>query len=175
MQEWLRNAKNIWYVDSGCSRHMTGEQSLLTDFEEIKGMHVSFAGEKGGSITGIGKVTNGTLTLEKVNFVEELNHNLMSVSQICDKGNPVAFNEKEALVLKPGFVIPEEWILLRAPRKNDIYIIDLSVKDDKMKPTCLLSKASEKDSLLWHRKMAHLHYRKMNYITRNGLVLGVPR
>ena len=83
-------------------------------------MHVSFAGEKGGSITGMGKVTNGTLTLEKVNFAEELNHNLMSVSQICDKGNPVAFNEKEALVLKPGFVIPEEWILLRAPRKNDI-------------------------------------------------------
>ena len=94
---------------------MTGERSLLTDFEEISGMLVSFAGEKGGSITGIGKVTNGTLTLEKVNYVEELNHNLMSVSQICDKGNPVAFVEKEELILKPGFVILEEWILLRAP------------------------------------------------------------
>ncbi|WP_408906686.1 hypothetical protein, partial [Siccirubricoccus soli] len=69
-QELLRRTKNLWFVDSGCSRHMTGERSLLTDFKEIKGMHVSFAGEKGGSITGLGTVTNGKLRLEKVNFVK---------------------------------------------------------------------------------------------------------
>jgi hypothetical protein len=106
--------------------------------------------------------------------VEELSHNLMSVSQICDRGNSVFFNDKAAFVLKPGFVIPDDWILLTAPRKRDIYGLMLGTKNVQ-KEVCLLSKASETDSLLWHRRMGHLHFRKMNYIVKNDLVLGVPK
>ena len=153
---------------------MTGRRKLFLEFTVVKGGHVNFAGAKGENITGIGTVSNGKITLEKVNYVEQLQHNLMSVSQICDKGNSVHFTDKEALVLKPGFVVPEEWILMRAPRKNDIYIMDMSVTESSMDSTCLLSKASASDSLLWHRRMAHLHFRKMNYIVNHGLVQGVP-
>ena len=101
---------------------MTRERSLLTDFKSIKRNYVNFASAKGGNITGMGVVTNGKITLEKVNYVEQLKHNLMSVSQICDKGNLVLFTDLEALILKPGFVIPEEWIVMRAPRKNETYV-----------------------------------------------------
>ena len=87
---------------------MTGERSLLTNFKSIKGSCVNFAGAKGGNITGIGDVTNGKITLKKVNYVEQLKHNHMSVSQICDKGNSMMFSDLEALILKPGFVIPDE-------------------------------------------------------------------
>ena len=90
-----------------------------------------------------------------------------------DKGNPVHFTKTKALVLKPGFVVPEEWILLKASRKRDIYGLEMGI-DDSVEPACLLTKASESDSLLWHRRMGHIHFRKMNYITKNGLVLGVP-
>ena len=137
MQELARRAINWWYVDSGCSRHMTGERSLLTKFEGGKKGYVNFAGEKGGNITGQGNVTNGKITLEKVYYVEQLEHNLMSVSQICDKGHSVHFTDTEALVLKPGFVIPDEWIMMRAPRKNDIYVMDMSVAESSMESTCL--------------------------------------
>ena len=173
VQELLQRIINWWYVDSGCSRHMTGERSLLTDLKTIKGSYVSFASAKGGNITGMGVVTNGKITLEKVNYVEQLKHDLMSVSQIFDKGNSVLFTTLEALILKPGFVIPEEWIVMRAARKNDTYVIVMSVSDPSMKSTCLLSRDSELDSLLWHRRMTHLNFRKMNFITKNGLVQGV--
>ena len=73
----------------------------------------------------------------------------MSISQIFDKGNSVLFTDLEALILKLGFVIPEEWIVMRAPRKNDTYVMDMSVIDSSMESTCLLSRASESDSLLW--------------------------
>ena len=53
-------------------------------------------------------VTNGKITLKNVNYVEQLKHNLMSMSQICDKKHSVHFTDFEALVLKPGFEIPEE-------------------------------------------------------------------
>ncbi|KAI3820245.1 hypothetical protein L1987_07789 [Smallanthus sonchifolius] len=42
-------------------------------------------------------------------------------------------------------------------------------------PTCLPTKATEIDSILWHRKLGHISYRKMNYLVRNGLITGVPR
>lgn len=127
MQERAVNRDSWWYVDSGCSRHMTGERSLLTDFKGGLRQPVNFAGDKGGVITGKGKVSNGTLTLEDVNYVAQLTHNLVSVSQVADKGHPVHFTKTEALVLKPGFVIPDQWILMRAPRKKDIYAINMGV------------------------------------------------
>ncbi|GKA21879.1 putative ribonuclease H-like domain-containing protein [Tanacetum coccineum] len=49
-------------IDSGCSRHMTGNMSYLTDFEEIDGGYVAFGGNpKGGKITGRGKARMETV------------------------------------------------------------------------------------------------------------------
>ncbi|KAI3808308.1 hypothetical protein L1987_24257 [Smallanthus sonchifolius] len=171
-----RTINNTWYVDSGCSRHMTGNVKLLEDVIKIDGGYVAFAGNKGGYIIGQGTLKNDKVKFEKVNYVEQLEHNLLSVSQVCDKNFSFHFNDHECYILKPGFVIPDEWILMKAPRRNDTYVLDMSVATttDSI-PTCLLSKASESDSILWHRKLAHINFRKMNYIVRNDLVLGVPK
>nr|GEV95411.1 ribonuclease H-like domain-containing protein [Tanacetum cinerariifolium] len=68
-------------LDSGCSRHMTGNMSFLTDYEEINGGYVSFGGNpKGGKITSKGKIKTGKLDFENVYFVRELKFNLFSVS-----------------------------------------------------------------------------------------------
>ncbi|KAI3802143.1 hypothetical protein L1987_30270 [Smallanthus sonchifolius] len=121
------SVSNHWYVDSGYSRHMTGNMALLQDVKPFRGGYVASAGEKGGSITRQGVVTNGCISFDNVNYCEQLKHNLLSVSQMCDKGYSLMFNKSECLVLKPSFVIPEEWILMRATRKNDMYEIDMSV------------------------------------------------
>ncbi|KAI3744718.1 hypothetical protein L1987_57809 [Smallanthus sonchifolius] len=171
-----RTINNTWYVDSGCSRHMTGNVRLLEDVIKIDGGYVAFAGNKGGYITGQGALKNDKVKFEKVNYVEQLEHNLLRVPQVCDKKFSFHFNDHECYILKPGFVIPDEWIPMKAPRRNDTYVLDMSVATttDSI-PTCLLSKASESDSILWHRKLAHINYRKMNYIVRNDFVLGIPK
>ncbi|KAI3819458.1 hypothetical protein L1987_13294 [Smallanthus sonchifolius] len=65
---------------------------------------------------------------------------------------------------------------MRAPRSNDTYQIDMSVaKTTSSVATCLLTKATELDSILWHRKLGHISYLKMNHLVRNGLVTGVPK
>ncbi|GKF45371.1 hypothetical protein Tco_0131923, partial [Tanacetum coccineum] len=67
--------------DSVCSRHMTGNKSFLTDYQEIDGGFVAFGGSpKGGKITGKGKIRTGKLDFEDVYFVKELKFNLFSVS-----------------------------------------------------------------------------------------------
>ncbi|GKF25367.1 hypothetical protein Tco_0081261, partial [Tanacetum coccineum] len=59
--------------DSGCSRHMTGNKSYLTDFEELDGRFVAFGGNaKGGSISGKGKIKTDNLDFDDVYFVKEL-------------------------------------------------------------------------------------------------------
>ncbi|GJS00158.1 reverse transcriptase domain-containing protein [Tanacetum coccineum] len=78
--------KRFDYVDlqgrlNGCSRHMTGNKSFLTDYQEVDGGFVAFAGSpKGGKITGKGKIRTGKLDFEDVYFVKELKFNLFSVS-----------------------------------------------------------------------------------------------
>ncbi|KAI3754564.1 hypothetical protein L1987_54350 [Smallanthus sonchifolius] len=171
-----RTINNTWYVDSGCSRHMTGNIRLLEDVIHIDGGYVAFAFNKGEYITGQGTLKNDKVKFEKVNYVEQLEHNLLSVSQLCDKKFSFHFNDSECYILKPGFVIHAEWILMKASRRNDTYVLDMSVATttDSI-PTCLLSKASESDSILWHRKLAHINYRKMNYLVKNDLVIGVSK
>ncbi|KAI3815544.1 hypothetical protein L1987_15215 [Smallanthus sonchifolius] len=167
---------NRWYVDSGCSRHMKGNMALLQDVKPFRGGYVAFAGEKGGSITCQGVVSKGCIGFDNVNFCEQLKHNLLSVSQMCDKEYSVMFNTSECLVLKPGFEVLDDWILMRAPRTNDTYQIDMSVATTTSSvATCLLTKATELDSILWHRKLGHISYRKMNHLVRNGLVTGIPK
>ncbi|GJS81820.1 hypothetical protein Tco_0748361 [Tanacetum coccineum] len=81
--------KNKGIIDSGCSRHMTGNKAYLADFQDFNGGPVAFGGSK-GYITGKGKIKTGKLDFEDVSFVKELQHfNLFSVSQMCDKKNKV--------------------------------------------------------------------------------------
>nr|GFC37570.1 ribonuclease H-like domain-containing protein [Tanacetum cinerariifolium] len=105
-------------IDSGCSRHMTGNMSYLSDFEELNGGYVAFGGNpKGGKITGKGKIKTGKLDFDDVYFVKELKFNLFSVSQICDKKNSVLFTDTECLVLSSDFKLPDtSQVLLRVPR-----------------------------------------------------------
>ncbi|GJV80287.1 ribonuclease H-like domain-containing protein [Tanacetum coccineum] len=66
--------KRFDYVDpQGRLKHMTGNKSYLTDYQDIDGGFVAFAGSpKGGKITGKGKIRTGKLDFEDVYFVKEL-------------------------------------------------------------------------------------------------------
>ncbi|GKA11412.1 ribonuclease H-like domain-containing protein [Tanacetum coccineum] len=114
-------------IDSGCSRHMTGNKSYLSDYEEIDGRFVAFRGDpKGGRITGKGKISTGKLDFEDVYFVKEIKFNLFSVSQMCDKKNSVLFTDTECVVLSPNFkLLDENHVLFRVPRKDNMYSVDL--------------------------------------------------
>ncbi|GJU32524.1 ribonuclease H-like domain-containing protein [Tanacetum coccineum] len=117
----LYRIKGFFY--SGCSRHITGNKSFLTDYQEVDGGFVAFAGSpKGGKITGKGKIRTGKLDFEDVYFVKELKFNLFSVSQMCDKKNSVLFTETECLVLSPNFkLLDESQVLHKVSRQNNMY------------------------------------------------------
>ncbi|GJU20762.1 ribonuclease H-like domain-containing protein [Tanacetum coccineum] len=119
--------KNKGIFDSGCSKHMTGNKNFLTDYQDIDGGFVAFGGSaRGSKITRKGKIRTDKLDFEDVFFVKELKFNLFSVSQMCDKKNNVLFTETECLVLSLDFkLLDESQVLLRVPRKSNMYSFDL--------------------------------------------------
>ncbi|KAJ9566123.1 hypothetical protein OSB04_002089 [Centaurea solstitialis] len=162
---------SLWHVDSGCSRHMTGIMSLLEDFKRFEGGHVAFGDNpNGGKISGKGKVSKGKMTFDDVYFVEQLKYNLLSVSQVCDKKFGVFFTDTECLNLAPGYKIDESKVMLRTPRKDNVYCLDIEDASSLSSLNCLFSKVSVSESSLWHRRMCHMNFKNMNFKNMNLLV-----
>nr|GFA56225.1 ribonuclease H-like domain-containing protein [Tanacetum cinerariifolium] len=113
------NIDDKGYWDSGCSRHMTGNISYLSDFEPFDREYVSF-GQGGCKITSKGTIKTGKLKFKNVYFVKDLKYNLFSVSQICDNKNSVLFTDLECIVLGRDFkLLDDANILLRGlPTKS---------------------------------------------------------
>ncbi|GJU08228.1 retrovirus-related pol polyprotein from transposon TNT 1-94 [Tanacetum coccineum] len=147
------------FVDSGCSRHMTGNIAYLSDFKQFDGGYVAFGGDAyGGKISSKGTLKTANLDFEDVYFVNELKFNLFSVSQMCDKKNYVLFTDTECLVLSLNFKLPDEnQILLKVPRKDNMYSFDMKNIVPKESLTCLVAKATLDESMLWHRRLGKHH------------------
>nr|GEW15584.1 putative ribonuclease H-like domain-containing protein [Tanacetum cinerariifolium] len=133
--------KDKGVIDSGCSRHMIGNMSYLSDFEELNGGYVAFGGNpKGGKIFG-----------------------------------KVFFTDTESLVLSPGFKLPDEsQVLLRVPRNNNMYNVNLKNNVLSGDLTCLFAKATLDESNLWHRRLGHIYFKTMNKLVKCNLVRGLP-
>ncbi|KAJ9552774.1 hypothetical protein OSB04_016819 [Centaurea solstitialis] len=155
--------KGIWYLDSGCSRHMTGSKSV---YRKERGPAVTFGGNGKGQTRGYGTLTNGVTTFKRVAYVEGLMHNLLSISQLCDKNHKVSFSKKKCKVKNR-----RKEVILTGVRHADIYIINMNTSTDNF---CFVSRASSDTNWLWHKRLSHLNFKTLNQLCINNLVIGLP-
>lgn len=129
-----------------------------------------------GRITGKGTIRTSKLDFEDVYYVEELQgFNLFSVSRICDKLNKALFTSTEYLVLSKDFSQPDiSQVVLRVPRRNNLYTFNINDVQPAGSLTCLVAKASLDESTKWHRRMAHVNFKNINKLAKLGLVQGLP-
>ncbi|XP_070020494.1 uncharacterized protein [Nicotiana sylvestris] len=136
----VKGSSQQWFMDSGCSKHMTGNTMDFLSLKALQGGSVSF---------GNGKKS------------------LLSVSQICDKGNKVEFLFKICTVtnLVTGDVV------LVAKRYKNIYVADFkSLQSGDL--SCL--KAVDDDAELWHIRLGHTSFSLLNKLIQKDLVHGLP-
>nr|GFC75032.1 integrase, catalytic region, zinc finger, CCHC-type, peptidase aspartic, catalytic [Tanacetum cinerariifolium] len=88
----------LFIVDSGCSKHMTGNLKLLINFVEKFLGTVKFGNDQIAPILGYGDLVQGAITIKRVYLVEGLNHNLFSVGQFCDADLEVAFRKSTCFI-----------------------------------------------------------------------------
>ncbi|KAJ9562375.1 hypothetical protein OSB04_007535 [Centaurea solstitialis] len=138
---------HVWYMDSGCSKHMTGRKELLANFKQKYGGNVRFGKNLSAPIMGY-------VTINKVAYVEGLSHNLLSIGKFCVR----TFEGHK---------------LIEGTRRSNLYTVNFQ-KQRPFTEICLLSKASFNQNVLWHRRLSHLNYATINQLAKAGLVTGLP-
>nr|GEY93248.1 retrovirus-related Pol polyprotein from transposon TNT 1-94 [Tanacetum cinerariifolium] len=159
----------LWCVDSGCSKHMTGNLKLLINFVWKFMGTVRFGNDHVAAILGFGDLQWGNILITKVYFVEGLGHNLFSIGQFCDFDLEVAFRRNACFVRNLEAVD-----LLKGDRSINLYTINLH-EMASASPICLMARASSTKSWLWHQRLSHLNFDTINDLARNDLVAGLPK
>ncbi|GKE21690.1 hypothetical protein Tco_1433202 [Tanacetum coccineum] len=130
----------LWYLDSGCSKHMTGDRSRLKNFVKKFIETVRFKNDHFGAIMGYGDYVISDSMISRVYYVEGLGHNMFSVRQFYDSDPEVAFRKHSCYVRDTDGVE-----LIKGSHGYNLYTISV---EDMMKsfPICLLSKAFKNKS-----------------------------
>nr|GEW93031.1 retrovirus-related Pol polyprotein from transposon TNT 1-94 [Tanacetum cinerariifolium] len=130
---------------------------------------MKFGNDQIAPILGYGDLVQGTVTIKRVYYVEGLNHNLFSVGQFCDADLEVAFRKSTCYIcdLKGND-------LLTCSRGTDLYSITLQ-ETSSPNPLCLMAKATLSQVWLWHRRLSQLNFDTINLLSKNDIVIGLPK
>jgi hypothetical protein len=113
---------NPWYIESGCSKHMTGDKGKFLSLSESKSGNITFGNDAPGKIKGKGMVSlsNGKGKSQDVLLVYGLKHNLLSVIQMCDRGSEVMFTSKDCKIksVNSGQVVAQGIRI-----ENNVYVL----------------------------------------------------
>nr|GEU58882.1 hypothetical protein [Tanacetum cinerariifolium] len=156
----------LWCVDSGCSKHMTG--NLINFVWKFLGT-VRFGNDHIDAILGYGDLKWGNITITRVYFVEGLGHNIFSIGQFCDADLEVAFRRNTCFIRDLDGVD-----LLKGNHSTNLYIINL-YDMATASPICLMARATPTKSWLWHQRLSHLNFDTINDLANNDLVSGLPK
>nr|GFA41648.1 retrovirus-related Pol polyprotein from transposon TNT 1-94 [Tanacetum cinerariifolium] len=159
----------LFIVDSGGSKHMTGNLKLLINFVEKFLGTVKFGNDQIAPILGYGDLVQGAITIKRVYYVEGLNNNVFSIGQFCDANLEVAFRKSTCFIhdLKGN-------ALLSGSRGTDMYSITLQ-DTNSSNPICFVAKATSSQAWLWHRRLSHLNFDTINLLSKNDIVVGLPK
>ena len=148
---------------------MTGDYSKLSSFTSLKdGGSVTFGDNGKGKILGFGNIgTVSTTLIENVLLVDGLKHNLLSISQLCDKGYVIEFDASKCRIIDNA----SHDILFMGHRNQNVYMID--IEHDMHHEKCL--SALENNSWLWHRRLGHAHMKLISTLSKKDLVKGLPK
>ncbi|GJX74117.1 retrovirus-related pol polyprotein from transposon TNT 1-94 [Tanacetum coccineum] len=81
--------------------------------------------------------------------------------------------EEEHMVVE-SLVPDESQILLKIPRKDNMYSFDMKNIIPNETLTCLVAKATSDESILWHRRLGHINFKNINKLVKDNLVRGLP-
>ena len=148
---------------------MTGDASKFTTLILKDQGCVTYGDDRKANVIGEGNIIiNKDLSIKNVLLVEDLKHNLISISQLCDNGFKVTFYANKCYIKK----IDNDQVSFEGYRRRNVYKINL---DDfkSSNEVCLYS--SNEDSWLWHRKLGNASMDTISKLIRKDLVKSLPK
>jgi hypothetical protein len=151
-------------IDSGCSQTLMSNKETIQNYKTAN-IQMNVANDSVMHCPGKGDLAvNNDLNVSNVLHCPDVSLNLLSVSQLCDKGLIVRFDKEHAIVHKQGK--PND-VVLRANREEGLYVFKLPTNQ------ALAASNTTHRSELYHRRMGHLNYQSLRLLSNlsNGLDL----
>jgi transposase InsO family protein len=142
-------------------------ETCFLHYEKERDGSVSFGNDDSTKIIGKGtvRIGNKNTKAENVLLVEDMKHNLLSVSQMCDQGHKVTFDSQKCEIRKEG---SGKLIATAVRTSSNIYVLS-EIGNEK----CCLGK--EDESWLWHRRMGHIHFDNLVKVSKREAVREMPQ
>ncbi|KAG5873100.1 hypothetical protein JTB14_035252 [Gonioctena quinquepunctata] len=166
----VKSTGNDWFLDSGCSAHLTVDTSNFISEETSSKLTITTANVQQMETNCVGDIQlpvrvsdqSFNVNVENVFYVPDLKVNLLSVSQIVQKGNKVNFNSEGAQIINA-----QGKIIATATLLNNLFKIDRPSENAMLTRSDILGNA-----LIWHKRMGHVNFPNLNKL-KNGLVHGI--
>ncbi|KAG6525725.1 hypothetical protein ZIOFF_015692 [Zingiber officinale] len=161
---------SVWYLDTGASNHMCGNERLFKTLSKVESGSVSFGNASKVAIKGRGTIwhqqRNGQIgEIKDVYYVPDLKSNILSMGQLMEKGYSALLKDRE-LQLKDKLGRPIAQVEMK---KNRMYKLELKIVQDKCMKLDL-----EDEAMKWHVRFGHLHFRGLTELVKKEMVLGLP-
>nr|GEZ42217.1 putative ribonuclease H-like domain-containing protein [Tanacetum cinerariifolium] len=167
----------IKLLDLNNNKNQLGNQLLVNAVRENQGNLQLELQEK--EVINSGCSMHMTGNMSYLSKYEEINGGYVAFGgdpkggKITGKGK--ISTDIECVVLSPDFkLLDESQVLLRVPRKNNMYSVNLKNIAPSGGLTCLFAKATLDESNLWHKRLGHINFKTINKLVRGNLVRGLP-
>lgn len=160
----------MWYLDTGCSNHMSGNRASFVNLDDTVKSSIRFGDNRMVKDEGIGSVrirkNDGKLcTITDVLYVPSMKSNLISLGQLLEKEYSVKMENKELTL----FNVKEKQVLKAPLNKHRTFKIGMSI----VKSDCL-NAVTESENWIWHERFGHLNFRDLKNQNAQGMVDGLP-
>jgi hypothetical protein len=158
------NLKNIWLIDSGCSRHMTGDKGLFSSLVPmVTKKYITFGDNGRGRVLSEGEIkVSDKITLRRVALVQSLAYNFLSVSQLLNEGFEVLFHHGSSQILDSR----GDLVCMVVPMGQ---VFRAVFSQSSGVERCFLARSSN-ELWKWHRKLGHLSFDLLSRLSKLNFV-----
>jgi hypothetical protein len=145
-------------LDSGCTNHITGERMMFTSIEknEYESDCITFSDNSQDQVLGFSKIVITTEhSISKVLLFQSLDYNLLSVSQLCEKGYNCFFTDRSVTIFRRS----DSSFAFKYVLRWKLYLVDFIPEEVELN-RCLNTKTNM--GWLWHRRLAHIGMRNLH-------------
>ncbi|KAH9726202.1 hypothetical protein KPL70_008169 [Citrus sinensis] len=166
-----RESYNLWYLDSGCSNHMTGERDIFISLDQSFNSQVKLGDGKMQKAVGKGTIAVHTKggnkkLISDVLYVPNLTQNLLSVGQLIQKGFLIYFDDEKCKIIDKT---NNHTVAVVEMSKNKVFPLVMPLDEN------VALKTENSDlSNLWHLRYGHLNYKGLNLLKQKNMVIGLP-
>ncbi|KAK2398761.1 putative mitochondrial protein [Trifolium repens] len=168
-QKAFQEDKSVWYLDSGCSNHMTGKKEAFINIDSSFGSKVKLGNGEHVEVKGKGSIgvttKQGSKVIHDTLYVPELDENLLSIGQLLEHGYSLNFENRECRI----FDSKRRNVAVVKMTSNRSFPLSLNYE----KNFSMMAR-EDNDSCLWHKKLGHLNYNSLKLLYQKKMVYGLP-